>query len=95
VGLGIDDMYTVVWRERWLGRRVFGSERYDLPLPAGAFGTILPRRVEQHYLVLPPIDTSGDPRSEADVERVRSATYEAIETQLRRYREAREGGLID
>jgi len=94
-GLGIDDMYTVVWRERWLGRRVFGSERYDLPLPAGAFGTVLPRPVEQHYLVLPPIDTSGDPNSETDVERVRSATYEAIESQLRRYREARGQGLIE
>ena len=95
VGLGIDDMYSVLWREHWLGRRVFGSERYDLPLPAGAYGTLLPRPVEQHYLVLPPIDTSGDPDAEPDVERVRRATYDAIESQLRRYREARAAGLID
>jgi len=94
-GLGIDDMYSVLWRERWLGRRLFGSERYDLPVPVGAFGTVVPRRVEQHYLVLPPIDTHGDPSSEADVERVRRATYEAIEQQLQRYRDARTAGVID
>ena len=86
VGLGIDDMYRVIWREHYLGRRIFGSERYDLPVPIGALGTILPRRAQQHYEVLPPIDTSGDPTSEADIERVRSATYNAIETRLRKFR---------
>jgi 1-acyl-sn-glycerol-3-phosphate acyltransferase len=89
VGLGIDDMYTVIWREHFLGRRVFGSERYDLPLAVGAYGTLLPRRAEQHYVVLPPIDTTGDPTNEADVERVRAATYDALETQLRAFRVAR------
>lgn len=89
VGLGIDEMYSVLGREHWLGRRLFGSERYDLPVPAGAYGTLLPRPVEQHYLALPPIDSSGDPTSPADVERVRSATYEALDTELRRYRETK------
>jgi 1-acyl-sn-glycerol-3-phosphate acyltransferase len=88
VGLGIDDMYSVLGREHWLGRRLFGSERYDLPVPVGAFGTIVPRRMPQRYRVLAPIDTAGDATSELDVERVRSATYEAIESELRRYREA-------
>jgi len=86
VGLGIDDMYRVIWREHYLGRRIFGSERYDLPLPVGALGTILPRRAQQHYEVLPPIDTSGDPTNEEDLERVRSATYNAIETRLKAFR---------
>jgi 1-acyl-sn-glycerol-3-phosphate acyltransferase len=86
VGLGIDDMYRVIAREHYLGRRIFGSERYDLPLPMGALGTILPRRAPQHYEVLPPIDTSGDPSSEADIEKVRAATYHALETRLRQYR---------
>jgi 1-acyl-sn-glycerol-3-phosphate acyltransferase len=83
VGLGIDEMYTVLARERWIGRRVFGSERYDLPLPLGAFGTPLPRRAPQKYIVLPAIDTRGDAESPRDVERVRSATYDALESRLR------------
>lgn len=89
VGLGIDDMYKVVGREHFLGRRIFGSERYDLPFFFGAFGTPVPRRAQQHYYVLPPIDTHGDPKNEQDVERVRAATYNAIEARLRRYRERR------
>ena len=87
VGLGIDDMYKVIGREKFLGRRVFGSERYDLPVVVGAFGTLLPRRAQQHYYVLPPIDTRGDPANEQDVERVRAAAYNAIENRLRSYRE--------
>jgi len=31
---GIDEIYHVVAREPWIGRRLFGSPRYDLPLPA-------------------------------------------------------------
>lgn len=83
VGLGIDDMYSVVGRERWLGRRVFGSERYDLPVAFGAFGTPIPRRAHERFIALPAIDTSGDPASAADVERVRAATFEALDARLR------------
>jgi 1-acyl-sn-glycerol-3-phosphate acyltransferase len=83
VGYGIDEMYTVLAREHVLGRRMFGSERYDLPIGFGAFGTLLPRRSVQKYEALPPIDTHGDPKSEADVERVRAATFEALESRLR------------
>jgi 1-acyl-sn-glycerol-3-phosphate acyltransferase len=86
VGLGIDDMYSVLGREHWLGRRLFGSERYDLPIFFGAFGTILPRRAEQHYIVLPPIAAEGDPRSASDVERIRAATFAAIDQHLRKVR---------
>jgi 1-acyl-sn-glycerol-3-phosphate acyltransferase len=78
-GLGIDEMYTVVGRERWVGRSVMGSSRYDVPIAFGAFGTLIPRRAPQAYVVLPPVDTSGDAASPADVERVRKATFEAIE----------------
>lgn len=87
VGLGIDDMYTVVWREHFLGRKLFGSPRYDLPLAMGAYGTPLPRRAQQHFIVLPPIDTAGDPSSEQDVERVRAATFDALEERLQEFRE--------
>lgn len=89
VGLGIDDMYKVIWREHYLGRRLFGSKRYDLPLAVGALGTIIPRRAHQRYVVLPPIDTRGDPTSENDVEQVRAATFNALETRLREFRRQR------
>ena len=39
-GLGIDDAYDVVGRERKLGRAIFGSSRYDLPIAFGALGTL-------------------------------------------------------
>jgi len=35
VGIGIDDAFPAVARERVLGRRLFGSERYDLSLVLG------------------------------------------------------------
>lgn len=82
VGFGIDEMYSVVGHERWIGRRFFGGERYDLPIAFGALGTIVPRRAKQTYVALPPIDTSGDPKSKVDVERVRKATRDALEAQL-------------
>jgi 1-acyl-sn-glycerol-3-phosphate acyltransferase len=82
-GLGIDDMYTVVAREPWLGRRLFGNERYDLPLAIGAYGTLLPRRVHVTYEVAPPIAPLGSPDSEADVEAMRAATYDALDSRLR------------
>lgn len=86
VGFGIDEMYSVVGREPWLGRRIFRSARYDLPLAFGAFGTLVPRRAKHRYLVLPPIAPQGDPDSVADVERVRAAVHEALEVQLRAVR---------
>ena len=82
-GLGIDEMYNVVGREHWLGRRVFGGARYDLPVAFGAFGTLIPKRVPQHYIVLPPIAPVGSADSPADVERLRAQTYEAIDARLR------------
>lgn len=83
-GIGIDDMVTVVARERWIGRRLFGKPRYDLPIALGALGLPIPvpRRSPQKYALQAPIDTSGDPTCEADVERVRAATQAAIEAAL-------------
>lgn len=84
--LGIDEMYDVVAREPVLGRRLLGSPRYDLPIALGVLGTPIPRRVPQRYCVLDPIDTSGDGEDAAVVERVRSATYDAIDQVLRSQR---------
>lgn len=85
-GLGIDEMYTVWAREPVLGRRLFGSAHYDLPLAFGAWGTPLPRRVPLRFEVLCPIDTSGDPDDPEAVSRVREATRVALASRLDRYR---------
>ena len=82
-GVGIDDMYTVVGRERWLGRRIFVSPRYDFPLVYGRFGSLIPRRAPQKFVALEPIDTRGDVNDDADVERIRKATFDALEVALR------------
>jgi 1-acyl-sn-glycerol-3-phosphate acyltransferase len=88
VGLGIDEMYSVLAREPWVGRRLLGSERYDLPIALGAYGTILPRRVTQRYIVMPPIETRGLTDCPADVEKVRAQTYEALDAWLRTERKS-------
>jgi 1-acyl-sn-glycerol-3-phosphate acyltransferase len=82
VGFGIDEMYRVVGHEHFIGRRIFGSPRYDLPIAFGAFGTMLPRPSKQTFRALSPIDTTGDPTSKEDVQRVRTATWSALETHL-------------
>ncbi|MEB2310674.1 MAG: lysophospholipid acyltransferase family protein [Sorangiineae bacterium] len=86
---GIDEMYDVILRERFVGRRLLGSRRYDLPIALGAWGTLIPRRAPQHYRVLEPIDTSGDEGDPAVVERVRVATRDALERALAAARAAR------
>jgi 1-acyl-sn-glycerol-3-phosphate acyltransferase len=80
--LGIDDMFTILGREKWLGRRLFGSVRYDIPIAFGRFGLPIPRRRPQRFIVLPPIETEGDPENPDDVERVRAATFDALEKVL-------------
>jgi 1-acyl-sn-glycerol-3-phosphate acyltransferase len=81
---GIDEIFHVMARERWIGRRIFGSPHYDLPIPR----SLIPRRVKLVYNVLPIVDTSGDPDDAQAVERVRRSTYDAIELVLRGYRES-------
>ena len=80
--LGIDDMFTIVARERWLGRRLFGSGRYDIPIAFGRFGLPFPKKSPQRFIVLPAIDTAGDPDDPAAVTRVRDATFAALDAVL-------------
>jgi 1-acyl-sn-glycerol-3-phosphate acyltransferase len=87
VGFGIDEAYSVYGHEPFLGRRLFGSTRYDLPVFVGAFGTVLPRRAEARFVALPAIVSDGDPQDNDAVGRVRTATFEAIESRLRGVRE--------
>lgn len=82
---GVDELYEIRRRERVAGRRFFGSERYDFPLPSN----FMPRKVPLDYYVLPPIDTQGNVDSQSEVERVRRATHDAIDAVLRDYRERR------
>ncbi|MEW5854653.1 MAG: lysophospholipid acyltransferase family protein [Myxococcota bacterium] len=78
-GLGIDDAWRVLGRERWIGRTLFGSERYDIPIPVGVWGTPLPRRARFRFVVAPPVDTRGNPDDPVDVERVRAGAQQALE----------------
>lgn len=79
-GVGIDDMYRVVAREPWIGRRVLGSARYDLPIAFGAFGSPIPRRARMRFVVLPPIGPMDD------VEKLRARAHAAIDGVLARER---------
>jgi len=80
--VGVDDMYTVVGREPWLGRKVLGDAKYDLPIAFGRWGTPVPRRVPVTIRALPAIATAGDPGSPDDVERVRAGVFEAVQKAL-------------
>jgi len=80
--IGVDDMYTVLAREPWVGRALLGDSKYDLPIAFGRWGTVVPRPARVTIRALPPVDTSGDPESEADVERVRAAVFEAVQGAL-------------
>lgn len=79
---GVDDMYTTVAREPWIGRTLLGHSKYDLPIALGRWGTPVPLPARVTIRALPPIDTTGDPTSEADVERVRSAVFDAVQRGL-------------
>lgn len=81
---GVDDMYTTVAREPWVGRALLGDHKYDLPISFGRWGTVVPRPVRVTIRALPPVATAGDPYSEADVERVRAAVFDAVQTELER-----------
>lgn len=83
--IGVDDMYTVVGREPFLGRTLLGHARYDLPLALGRWGTLLPNPAQVTIRALPPIQAHGDPSSPADVERVRAAVFDAVQNELSRH----------
>ncbi|HEX2675136.1 MAG TPA: lysophospholipid acyltransferase family protein [Polyangiales bacterium] len=89
VGLGIDEMYSVRHYEHWLGRLLFGSHRYDLPLARGAFGTLLPRRAPQRYVALPPVPAVGNPNVREDVEQLRDKVRGDLEAWLEAFRAER------
>jgi 1-acyl-sn-glycerol-3-phosphate acyltransferase len=82
---GVDEVFEVSRREAVVGRALLGSERYDLPVPE----SLLPRRVPLDYFVLPPIVPEGDAGDPAAVARLRQATFDALESVLAPYREAR------
>jgi 1-acyl-sn-glycerol-3-phosphate acyltransferase len=79
---GIDELYGIHRHERLLGRFLFGSSRYDLPLPAN----LRPRDVALDFHVLPAIEATGDADDPGAVERVREAAHAALEGVLAPYR---------
>lgn len=53
-GIGIDDAFVALGNERRLGRRLFGSPKYDLPIFVGL--GILPLPVKFRFVIDHPID---------------------------------------
>ena len=82
-GAGIDETYTIHGREPWLGRRLLGSARYDLPIASGAFGTPFPRRASMRFTVCEPILPTGDPDDPRAILELRNATRSALDRELR------------
>jgi 1-acyl-sn-glycerol-3-phosphate acyltransferase len=80
---GIDELFEIPRREGLLGRLLLGSRRYDMPLPKA----LTPRRVPLDYHALTPVEPRGDASDPEAVERMRRATYEALESVLAPYRE--------
>jgi 1-acyl-sn-glycerol-3-phosphate acyltransferase len=78
--VGVDDFFEVVAREPWLGRRIFGSARYDIPI------AIRGKERPFEFHALPPVSTYGDPDNAADVERVRSQVHDAVDAVLMPHR---------
>jgi 1-acyl-sn-glycerol-3-phosphate acyltransferase len=79
--LGVDDAFAVIAREPWIGRRLFGSARYDLPVALP--GKLVPWQ----FRVLQPIAADGDPEDPVVVDRVRTQTEAAVSHALREFRE--------
>jgi 1-acyl-sn-glycerol-3-phosphate acyltransferase len=80
---GIDEFYTVETKEPWLGRWLFGSDRYDLPIPRN----LLPKRVPLDYYVLPPIAAPQDSPKDEAIAQLRQATFESLDQVLAGYRD--------
>jgi 1-acyl-sn-glycerol-3-phosphate acyltransferase len=80
---GVDEVFDVPKREQFFGRFFLGSPRYDFPVPR----SLVPRRVPLDFYVLPPIDPEGDASDAEAVERMRKATFDALEGVLAPYRE--------
>ena len=78
---GIDELFEVRRREHVVGRTLLGSPRYDLPIPRN----LAPKRARLDYHALSRIETRGLSEKD-DVERVRRATFDAIEGVLAPYR---------
>jgi 1-acyl-sn-glycerol-3-phosphate acyltransferase len=85
-GLGIDDTYHTLLREKWLGRRWLGSPRYDFALGIGALGSPLPLRARHRFVACEPIQPDGDPDDANDVWRLRCAAHDALERELMKVR---------
>ncbi|APR88019.1 phospholipid/glycerol acyltransferase [Minicystis rosea] len=82
---GVDDLFEVPRRERLFGRTLLGSDRYDLPIPE----SLVPRRVPLDFFVQPPLLPEGDARDPEAIANLRQATWDALESVLRPYREGR------
>lgn len=81
---GVDEVFDVVGYEPGLGKLLFGSRRYNLPL----LRSPIPRKVECVFHLLPPIEPEGAPDEPGAAERLRDRTRASLESVLEPYRAA-------
>lgn len=79
---GVDDMYSIVGRDPFLGRVLFGDRRYNLPIALGRYGTLVPRPAKVTVHALAPIFPDGDAENPSDVERLRAQVHDSIQAKL-------------
>ena len=83
-GVGIDETYHFLLRERFIGRRLLRSARYDIAIGVGAFGTPLPRRAKHRFIVCPAIMPEGEADDDEAVWCLRSRVHSALQDALSR-----------
>jgi 1-acyl-sn-glycerol-3-phosphate acyltransferase len=55
--IGVDDAFITLGRERFLGRRIFGKDNYDLPIFIGL--GLAPLPVKFRFVIAPPLDLAA------------------------------------
>jgi 1-acyl-sn-glycerol-3-phosphate acyltransferase len=81
---GVDEIFDVVGYEPGLGKLLFGSTRYNLPL----LRSLIPRKVECVFHVRPPLEPEGSAADPSAAERLRDRTRASLEAVLEPYRAA-------
>lgn len=78
---GVDDMYTVVAREPWIGRALWATLVTTFRSPSRLRGLPVPRPVPVTIEALPRVETAGDP-TKPTIERVRADVMGAVQGAL-------------
>ncbi len=90
-GIGIDEAFVAVGKEKVLGRRIFGKKRYDLPIVVGL--GLMPVPVKFRFIFGDPIDPEALGLSASDAEGPVERLVDAHQEIWRRNQELIDAGL--